>query len=126
MTTINPCLTCGACCAHFRASFYWAETASATPNGVPDHLVDKMNDFRVAMKGTQGEHPRCIALIGLIGTSVHCAIYQQRASVCRDFHASWLDGVQNERCDRARAAHGMSPLTPREWDDNPGNFPKAA
>ncbi|MBE0930280.1 YkgJ family cysteine cluster protein, partial [Escherichia coli] len=22
MSTDNPCLTCGACCAHFRVSFY--------------------------------------------------------------------------------------------------------
>ena len=21
----NPCITCGACCAYFRASFYWTE-----------------------------------------------------------------------------------------------------
>ncbi|THB82127.1 YkgJ family cysteine cluster protein, partial [Pantoea allii] len=21
----NPCVSCGACCAHFRVSFYWAE-----------------------------------------------------------------------------------------------------
>ena len=23
--SLNPCVTCGACCAHFRVSFYWAE-----------------------------------------------------------------------------------------------------
>ena len=21
----NPCIECGACCAYYRASFYWAE-----------------------------------------------------------------------------------------------------
>ncbi|HDH0840599.1 TPA: YkgJ family cysteine cluster protein, partial [Klebsiella pneumoniae] len=25
MSEINPCMTCGACCAYFRVSFYWAE-----------------------------------------------------------------------------------------------------
>jgi len=25
----NPCLSCGACCAFFRASFHWLETAAA-------------------------------------------------------------------------------------------------
>ncbi len=22
----NPCINCGACCAYFRVSFYWAES----------------------------------------------------------------------------------------------------
>ncbi|HDN1328034.1 YkgJ family cysteine cluster protein, partial [Escherichia coli] len=25
MSNLNPCMTCGACCAFFRVSFYWAE-----------------------------------------------------------------------------------------------------
>ncbi|EAX0008081.1 YkgJ family cysteine cluster protein, partial [Salmonella enterica] len=25
MSVLNPCMTCGACCAYFRVSFYWAE-----------------------------------------------------------------------------------------------------
>lgn len=24
----NPCVSCGACCAYFRVSFYWAESES--------------------------------------------------------------------------------------------------
>ncbi|HGV2870196.1 TPA: YkgJ family cysteine cluster protein, partial [Escherichia coli] len=24
MSNLNPCMTCGACCAFFRVSFYWA------------------------------------------------------------------------------------------------------
>ncbi|HGC1012017.1 TPA: YkgJ family cysteine cluster protein, partial [Escherichia coli] len=24
MSNPNPCITCGACCAFFRVSFYWA------------------------------------------------------------------------------------------------------
>ncbi|EJT1381768.1 TPA: YkgJ family cysteine cluster protein, partial [Escherichia coli] len=24
MNNPNPCMTCGACCAFFRVSFYWA------------------------------------------------------------------------------------------------------
>ena len=32
---VHPCLSCGACCAHFRASFYWAEADDQTPGGVP-------------------------------------------------------------------------------------------
>ena len=62
---INPCLECGACCAFFRASFYWAESDLAQPMGVPSELTDKLNDFRLFMQGTNGSHPRCIALMAL-------------------------------------------------------------
>lgn len=64
------------------------------------------------MRGTDQQSPRCIALQGEIGGAVHCSIYALRASPCREFQASWVDGVHNERCDRARAAHGLSPLLP--------------
>lgn len=64
------------------------------------------------MRGTDRKPPRCIALAGRIGESVGCTIYEQRASPCREFQASWVDGVHNERCDRARAAHGLPPLAP--------------
>lgn len=121
----NPCLACGACCAHFRASFYWAEASDATPNGVPVELTDKLNDFRRVMRGTSGESPRCIALQGVIGGQVHCAIYERRASVCRDFAASYGNGEPNERCDQARAAWGLAPLLPDSWG-RPTPFPKAA
>ena len=120
----NPCLTCGACCAHFRASFYWAEASDATPGGVPVELTDKLNDFRRTMKGTSGEKPRCIALQGIIGARVSCAVYERRASVCRDFSASYIDDEPNERCDRARAAWGLAPLCPESW--RCPDFPKAA
>jgi Fe-S-cluster containining protein len=124
METSNPCLTCGACCAFYRASFYWAETTAGLPGGVPEHLTEKINDFRVQMKGTRGEKPRCIALQGEIGTHVQCTIYEQRASVCRDFPPSLLDGVVNERCDTARQAHGLHPVTPKDWGIE--DFPRAA
>jgi len=124
MEISNPCLTCGACCAFYRASFYWAETTAGSPGGVPEHLTEKINDFRVQMKGTRGEKPRCIALLGEIGKHVQCNIYEQRASVCRDFPPSLLDGVVNERCDKARQAHGLQPVTPKDWGLE--DFPRAA
>ena len=42
----NPCLSCGACCAFFRASFHWLETTSA-PDGVTRLLVlaDVITEF---------------------------------------------------------------------------------
>jgi uncharacterized protein len=121
----NPCLTCGACCAFYRASFYWAEADDETPGGVPAHLTRKLNDFRRAMIGMEGSKPRCIALEGLVGEGVRCTIYGNRPSVCRDLDASWAGGKPNERCDKARAAWGLPPLSPDAWD-SPGGRPKAA
>jgi Fe-S-cluster containining protein len=123
--TINPCLECGACCAYYRPSFYWAESDLVNPGGVPVELTEKLNDFRLAMKGGSGSRPRCIALMGFIGKKVNCAIYARRASVCRDFPPSWENGVYNERCDRARIAWGLLPLTPEIWH-KPEDFSKAA
>lgn len=62
-----------------------------------------------------GSTPRCIALAGAIGEEVKCTIYENRSSVCRDFDASWINGEQNERCDKARAAWGLPPLEPDAW-----------
>ena len=107
----NPCLSCGACCAFFRASFHWLETA-AGGGTVPTELTVPVTPHLVAMRGTDRSRPRCIALHGDIGVAVHCTNYVLRASPCRDFQASWVDGVHNERCDRARAAHGLPPLMP--------------
>jgi len=122
---INPCLVCGACCAFYRASFYWAESDLVQPNGVPFQMTKKLDDFRLFMKGSNGSKPRCIALMGIIGKKVHCSIYENRASICRDFPPSWENGIHNERCDKARIAWGLSPLAPDIWH-LPENFPKAA
>ncbi|MFH7319693.1 YkgJ family cysteine cluster protein [Desulfurivibrio sp. D14AmB] len=125
METNNPCLSCGACCAYYRASFYWAETDLITPNGVPVELTEKMNDFRELMRGSSGSRPRCVALLGIIGGRVSCESYERRASVCREFTPSWYHGCANQRCDDARLAWGVSPLLPGSWD-NPGELPRAA
>ncbi|MBN1516094.1 YkgJ family cysteine cluster protein [Candidatus Sumerlaeota bacterium] len=122
----NPCLLCGACCAYYRASFYWAEADDATPGGVPVNLTQQLTPMRRAMIGTLGSKPRCIALQGEIGVSVHCSIYPQRASVCRAFDASWIKDVPNERCDKARLTHGLLPLRPEDWRDPDDEFRPAA
>ncbi|MFO7685930.1 MAG: YkgJ family cysteine cluster protein [Desulfobacterales bacterium] len=111
-TKITPCIECGACCAFYRVSFYWGESDLCAPNGVPSELLEKLNDFRFCMQGTQGSSPRCIALMGIIGKKVHCSIYERRASVCRQFDPSWQQGTPNEECDKARALWGLPPLTP--------------
>jgi Fe-S-cluster containining protein len=122
----NFCLSCGACCAFYRASFYWSELDDFTSGGVPAGMTQKMDDFRVMMKGTGGSSPRCIALIGDIGSNVFCSIYSRRASVCRDFEASWQNHRPNLRCDKARLARGLPPLKSEDWIDPGNDFPKAA
>jgi Fe-S-cluster containining protein len=121
---VNPCITCGACCAYYRASFYWAEADDNSGGTVPIELTEKLNDFRRVMRGTSQKTPRCVALLGEIGKSVGCSIYDLRSSVCRDFDVSWTDGVRNERCDEARIAWGLEPLpaprlTPEENPNDP-------
>lgn len=122
---VNPCLACGACCAFYRASFYWMEADVFTPGGAPEELTQKLNDFRLVMKGTNGSVPRCIALNGIVGRQVTCSIYERRSSVCRDFEPSWQNNSCNPDCDKARRAWGLEPMTPEFWFDD-WNFPQAA
>ena len=62
--TTFDCTTCGACCASFRVSFYWAEGAA---NGLPENLTERLNDRFSCMAGTNSSAPRCVALQGRIG-----------------------------------------------------------
>lgn len=111
MSSASPCVSCGACCAHFRVSFFWGECQSAGGT-VPDDRVEQITPSRVAMKGTCQPGARCEALHGVIGEAVSCDMYALRAATCREFEASWFDGAHNPACDSARAAHGLPPLTP--------------
>ncbi|WP_020558382.1 YkgJ family cysteine cluster protein [Thiofilum flexile] len=106
----NPCLACGACCASFRVSFYWGETTASPFGTVPAELTEPITITRVAMRGTNQNHPHCIALQGVVGQTTQCGIYEQRASTCREFTASWEDGKPNESCDKARTKYGLPPL----------------
>lgn len=109
----HPCLDCGACCAAFRVSFYWGEAEGDA--AVPEELTVAVTPFRAAMRGTEGHPPRCIALLGEVGSGVRCTIYERRPSPCREFGASWEDGEPNPRCDEVRARIGLEPLTPETW-----------
>jgi hypothetical protein len=109
----RPCLECGACCACFRVSFHWSEADPAAGGLTPPEITTKLTPHRAAMRGTETPPPRCAALEGEIGKRVRCSIYPLRPSPCREFQASWVDGVRSERCDHARAEHGLPPLEPR-------------
>lgn len=111
MSTENPCLSCGACCAHFRVSFYWGECQSAG-GLVPDNLTVAVGPHLAAMQGTEQKPVRCVALLGEVGCGTRCTIYEHRSSTCREFTAAWEDGAPNAHCDAARAAYGLPPLTP--------------
>ncbi|ATA22239.1 hypothetical protein EDC48_11854 [Gibbsiella quercinecans] len=105
----NPCVSCGACCAYFRVSFYWAE-ADDGGGVVPASLTEPLTPFLRCMQGTNSKSPRCTALDGEIGKAVSCSIYLNRPSPCREFDQSGLNGLRNEACDRARARYGLPPL----------------
>jgi uncharacterized protein len=107
----NPCLSCGACCQYFRVSMYMGEMAGAGGT-VPDELVSRVNPYIVCMKGTEAGYGRCIALRGEVGKpGIHCAIYAQRPSPCREFRVWGDDGSPNPDCQRLRDAVGLPPLS---------------
>jgi len=99
VTYENACLSCGACCAYCRVSFYWAEGEQ-----IPEHLVEPITPVYSCMKGTNQTQPRCQALEGTPGEQVSCSIYSMRSSSCQEVQAG------DSQCNKARSAHGMIPL----------------
>ena len=113
---LHPCLSCGACCAHFRVGFHWSETEPSLGGTVPAALTESFGPHGVAMRGTWAKQPRCIALEAEIGVRSRCTIHPNRPSVCREVQPSWESGAANPQCDRARLAHGLPVLTPEVWE----------
>lgn len=110
----NPCLDCGACCAHFRVSFYCGEVAGPGGGQVPEDMVNRIGPLRVCMKGTELGGGRCIALRGELGRpGIHCAIYPLRPTPCREFEIWESDGRVNPDCQRLRQGLGLPDLRPR-------------
>lgn len=103
---MNVCQQCGACCAFFRVSFYWAE---APEGGLPDELIERVTPHLACMAGTNQPTPRCEALQGEVGRQVTCTVYTARPSPCREVQPG------SEKCNRARARHGLGEITePRD------------
>ncbi|WP_298597890.1 YkgJ family cysteine cluster protein [Zoogloea sp.] len=98
----NPCQACGACCATFRVSFYWAD---AEARGLPPALTEQVNPWLGCMAGTNRRAPRCAALDGTIGSEVGCRVYEQRPDPCREVQAG------DSQCLKARARHGLPALS---------------
>src|SRR5690554_2161289 len=125
-TAYNPCLSCGACCAHFRVSFYCGEIAGESGGTVPPELVTQVSALRGCMKGTEHGGKPCVALRGEVGQDgVHCGIYEQRPSPCREFPTWLAERSPNPDCQSFRKAIGLPLLPPRPGDDDihPGNTP---
>ncbi len=95
------CQACGACCAYFRISFYWAE---ATVRGLPESATEQVTPVLACMAGTNQQHPRCNELSGEVGRQVSCQQYEARPSPCRELQPG------DEKCNRARALHGLPSL----------------
>ncbi len=101
------CRRCGACCAAFRVSFYWAEADSF---GLPTALVEQIGPWYACMAGSNDPSPRCHALAGDIGSAVVCTVYAQRPSPCREVRAGDL------QCARARHRYGLPAVVATEGD----------
>jgi uncharacterized protein len=109
----NPCISCGACCQHFRISFYCGELTGGSGGFVPVELATMLNPVMACMKGTEAGGARCIALQGTVGQpGIACAIYANRPTPCREFPTWFDDGSPNPDCQRLRAAIGLPPLQP--------------
>ncbi|MEW5904343.1 MAG: YkgJ family cysteine cluster protein [Pseudomonadota bacterium] len=99
MSESNPCVSCGACCAHFRIMLYPDEVAPL--GGVPREMTTSVGGA-FCMQGTDSFPPRCVALEGEVGLAVRCTIYDQRPLVCREFNEYEPDGSPNATCFRLR------------------------
>ena len=106
----HPCLSCGACCAFYRVSFHWSETM-AESHGVPLELTKSSSLHKSVMNGTNEIKPSCVALLGVVGKSTSCSIYENRPSTCRTFKPSYEDGMRNQHCESARESKGLEVLT---------------
>jgi len=103
------CQRCGACCASFRVSFYWAEADDAPGGTVPAALTRPVNAHLRCMQGTEAHPVRCVALVGAVGQAVGCSIYAQRSSTCREVQPG------DDQCRRARQRHaGALGATPAQ------------
>jgi Fe-S-cluster containining protein len=90
-----------------RVDFHPAELAGgayAWGTGVPPAMVVPVTPAIVRMLGTDASPPRCTALVGEVGQSVQCTIYDGRPSPCREFD------VEHAACHRARQRCGLPAL----------------
>ena len=86
------CQACGACCA-YDAEWPTLGPGDDGPDGPPPELVE---DGHMRWIGS-----RCIALEGIVGACVRCAIYTRRPTACRGCEPGSVS------CHAARTLHGL-------------------
>lgn len=91
----SPCQTCGACCAYSAAWPRFSLEDDAALGRIPARFVATDGS------GMRCEGERCSALIGEVGTSTRCAIYEARPDVCRACQPG------DEECNIARRARNL-------------------
>ena len=106
----DACVSCGACCANYRVSFYWAEAER-----MPANMVEPLTAVYSCMKGTNQAQVKCIALQGEVGQQVSCSIYTIRSSTCKEVQ------IADDHCNKARLAHNLIPLINIEQQDSENN-----
>jgi Fe-S-cluster containining protein len=79
---------------------------------VPATLAVPITGTLCRMRGTDHAVPRCAALSGTVGERAVCGIYEWRPAPCREFGLLAPLGIADDACTRARARHGLPPLSP--------------
>ncbi|WP_114860601.1 YkgJ family cysteine cluster protein [Azospirillum brasilense] len=88
---VPDCESCGACCAY---SWEWPTfIGDWDGDGIMEHLKE---DGRMRCNGN-----RCAALMGTLGESVFCSVYEHRPLVCREFTAG------SDACHTVRSQLGL-------------------
>ena len=101
----HPCLRCGACCAAYRVDFSAFEL-EGEGGSVPPGLAVEVSGSTMRMRGTDHVPIRCAALTGQVGVRASCGIYEWRPNPCRELEPGSFG------CEKARARHGLPPLSP--------------
>ncbi|PLP55589.1 Fe-S oxidoreductase [Mesorhizobium loti] len=102
------CNVCGACCSY---SSTWPRFSTET-----DFQLDQIPPENVSRDGSgmRCDGARCSALVGKVGTSTSCSIYENRPDVCRACEPGGDD------CLMARRALGLlRPASAEELQSNP-------
>jgi Fe-S-cluster containining protein len=71
------CQACGACCSYSRDWPRFTTDDDADLDMIPVSLVDG------GLAGMRCDGNRCSALVGEVGSSTSCSIYEVRPDVCR-------------------------------------------
>jgi uncharacterized protein len=92
------CQACGACCAYSAEWPRFSLEDDAALERIPRAFVD---DARGRMRCNGN---RCTALLGEVGKSTSCAVYEVRPDVCR----ACVPG--DDECQKARRHFNLGPL----------------